>query len=121
MLNKIMLIEDDQGMRTLLETLLKLEGYQVSSVAGEEDEDLLATVIKESPEFVLLDVHLSHGSGIALLESIRQNQELNNIKIVMTSGMDFREKCIQKGAQGFIQKPYMPDELITMIKYSLEN
>lgn len=110
-----MLIEDDQTMMTLLETLLSLEGFWVVSSGNELFTNLLPKIMEESPDIILLDVNLNRGSGVDLLGAIRSNSTLNHIRVIMSSGIDYQEECLKKGAQGFILKPYMPDELITMI------
>lgn len=115
MQNKIMLIEDDRTMLALLETLLQLEGFQVVTTGNEIFSDLLPKVCEESPDIILLDVNLIRGNGMNLLEAIRSDSTLDHIRVIMSSGMDYKEECLRKGAQGFILKPYMPDELITMI------
>jgi CheY-like chemotaxis protein len=66
-----------------------------------------------------MDVNLRLGSGLELLSAIRSNSLLDNIRVIMSSGMDFKTECLQKGAQGFIMKPYMPDDLIKLITPSL--
>ena len=117
--HKIMLIEDDHTMLSLLKTLLNMEGFHVV-VAGDEMVDSLLSSIKiEQPDIILLDVNLRMGSGLDLLSAIRSNPDLDNIRVIMSSGMDFKDECLQKGAQGFIMKPYMPDDLIKLVTPSV--
>jgi len=51
-----------------------------------------------------------------ILELIRQNEETANIRVVMTSGLDVRDECIRRGANAFLLKPFMPDDLIRLLK-----
>jgi len=113
--HKIMLIEDDHTMLSLLKTLLTIEGFQVVIAEDELVDNLLSSIIEEQPDIILLDVNLRQGSGLDLLSGIRSNPVLDNIRVIMSSGMDFKNECLQKGAQGFIMKPYMPDDLIKLI------
>jgi len=116
-MNKIMLVEDDATMLSLLSTLLQMEGFDVSQ-AGEEDlEGILREITRERPALTLIDVNLRQASGLDLLEQIRANADLKEIKVLMSSGMDVGHECLQAGADGFMLKPYMPDELIKKIKY----
>ena len=114
MAQKILLAEDDATMVSLLKTLLKMEGFQV--VVLDADADVPAAVRRELPDIVLLDVHLSQQSGLEILQSIRDAKETKNIPVVMTSGADVKEKCIGLGANAFLLKPYMPDDLIGVLK-----
>jgi DNA-binding response OmpR family regulator len=110
-----MLIEDDRTMLSLLKTLLTLEGFQVVIAGDEAVDTLLANIVKEQPDVILMDVNLRQGNGLDLLSGMRSNPEFDTIRVIMSSGMDFKDECLQKGAQGFIMKPYMPDDLIKLI------
>jgi DNA-binding response OmpR family regulator len=118
---KIMLVEDDTTMLALLSTLLGLEGYQVIPVKrGQKLEDVFSDLLHEKPSLVLVDVHLHDFNGMDLLDAIRQVSELNNTRVVMSSGMDYTEECRKKGADNFLLKPYMPEDLIKMIRQTLQ-
>lgn len=119
---KVMVIEDDPSMLNLLRTLLSLEGYPVSTVDYDTDlPDILAEIRAIQPELVILDVHLRQVSGAKLLEEIRHDHSLDSVRILMSSGMDLSEQCLKNGAQGFLLKPYMPNDLLTKIIQVLNN
>jgi CheY-like chemotaxis protein len=119
---KILLIEDDAIMRSLLGTLLEFEGYQVASLNGEADaEEILQKMRAEKPQLILLDVHLPGASGFDLMRKMRSDNILMSTKVIMSSGMNLDMECRQAGADGFILKPYMPDELVEKIRETLEN
>lgn len=111
---KILLAEDDPTMISLLKTLLKMEGFDV--VALDVYSDVPAAVQREMPDAVLMDVHLGGQNGLKILESIRSNHELANVRIVMTSGLNVKDECISRGASAFLLKPFMPDDLISVLK-----
>ena len=117
MTQKILLAEDDATMVSLLKTLLKMEGFQV--ILLDANADVPAVVLSEHPDIVLLDVHLSHQNGLEILASIRNGKETKTIPVVMTSGEDVKEECIQLGANAFLLKPYMPDDLIKMLRSNI--
>ena len=112
---KIMLIEDDLTMRTLLKALLEFEGHK-AIIYGEVEEDKIINVLRqEKPEVLLLDVHLNKANGLNILKAIRLEDDLKDMRVIMSSGMDLRDQCMKFGASGFLLKPYMPDELLNMI------
>jgi len=120
---KILLVEDDPTMLDLLNTLFMLEGFEVATMLGEEA--ILESVVKNCPDAILMDVHLRLGggkevSGFDLLKLIRSEETTRDKKVVMYSGMDFRIKSQEEGADGFILKPFMPDEMINLIKELVE-
>ncbi len=112
---KLMLIEDDPTMVSLLTTLLNLEGIAVHAPSDHQLAGLLRSINEEHPQVALVDVNLSHSSGLDLVREIRQNPEIKDVCILMYSGLDRKRECLQAGADGFIQKPFMPDELLKLI------
>jgi DNA-binding response OmpR family regulator len=111
---KILLAEDDSTMISLLKTLLKMEGFEV--LALDVNSDVPAVVQREKPQALFMDVHLGGQSGIEILEAIRKNKDLSEVRIVMTSGMNVREECLSRGANAFLMKPFMPDDLLNLLK-----
>ena len=117
---KVLLLDDDVTIVSLLQTLLELEGVQVLHFNGEgKPDEILDVFHREKPDLVLLDVHLRHTSGFDLLHLVRQDEGLESVRILMSSGMELSSKCAQEGADGFILKPYMPDELVKKIRITL--
>ncbi len=115
---KVLLAEDDITMVSLLKTLLKMEGYEV--VALDADADVPAAVRREKPDILLLDVHLFQQSGLEILDELRRASDISSTRVVMTSGMNMREECINRGANDFLLKPYMPDDLIGILKRNIK-
>jgi DNA-binding response OmpR family regulator len=114
-MHKILLVEDDTTMLTLLQTLLQMEGFEVVLASEDELEKIISEIHQEKPTLAMIDVHLRYISGLEILKRIRQDVELKEICVLMSSGMDVGDKCLEEGADGFILKPYMPDELIKKI------
>lgn len=119
MAQKILLAEDDITMVSLLKTLLKMEGFEV--VALQADADVPAAVRIENPDVLLLDVHLSRQSGLEILEELRNSEDTKNVRVVMSSGASVKEECIRRGANGFLLKPFMPDDLITILRQTIQS
>jgi CheY-like chemotaxis protein len=111
---KVLLAEDDSTMVSLLKTLLKLEGFEV--LALDVNSDVPAVVQREKPHALFMDVHLGGQSGMEILDTIRQQKDLSDVRIVMTSGLNVKEECISRGANAFLLKPFMPDDLIRVLK-----
>lgn len=111
---KILLAEDDFTMVSLLQTLLKMEGYEVTALAA--DVDVVDAVHKTMPDVLLMDVHLFSQSGLDILDALRRNPDTRDIRIVMSSGASVKEECLHRGANGFLMKPYMPDDLFKLLR-----
>ncbi len=112
----ILIIEDDETMMSLLKNLLEIEGFQVATYDWKIAEDPLRLIQRDAPRIVLLDVYLRNVNGLEILQQVREDAALNDVQVLMTSGMDMRRQCLDAGANGFLQKPYMPDDLVHMIR-----
>lgn len=112
---KILLADDDRTIISLLKTLLGMEGFEVVVSAG-KGSDLIEAVRREMPAIVLMDIFLGEENGIDLVRKLRRMPDLAGTKMIMTSGLDLQEECLAAGANDFLLKPYMPEELVRKLK-----
>ncbi|HEY5573804.1 MAG TPA: response regulator [Anaerolineales bacterium] len=119
---KVMVIDDDKNMLSLLDTFLTLEGYQVAKIGGGvslKGEEVHRAIQHERPDLIIMDVHLNKVSGLDgfdLLHRLREEPDLSGTYVLMSSGIDFSQKCKRAGADGFMMKPFMPEELLNQIR-----
>jgi DNA-binding response OmpR family regulator len=116
---KVMLLEDDPTMLQLLDTLLMMEGFDVYAPQVWSPEGIPAKIMQEGPHLLVMDVNLKQANGLILLKNIRQTPGLSHLKVILTSGMDLHEQSHQAGADGFLLKPFMPEELVRTIRARL--
>lgn len=109
-----MLAEDDTTMLSLLETLLKMEGFEVHAL--QPDSNIIQAVLSEQPDILLMDVHLLNQNGIDVLTKLRATAGGGAVRVLMASGLDFKDQCMARGANAFIQKPFMPDDLLVALR-----
>lgn len=120
LLPKVVLIEDDETMRTLLCELLRMEGYQVVSLGSIDPEDTVLTeLIDQKPDLVFLDVNIRGRDTFAFVKKLRSKR--GGIRVLMSSGMPLESESRDVGADGFLMKPFMPDELLTEVHKLLES
>lgn len=118
---KVMIIEDDANMFSLLQMLLEFEGFEVVLWEGGENvQDIIETICQEEPDLILMDVHLRHLNGFDVLKSLQDEPKLNEVRVLLASGEDMVNKSQQAGADGFILKPFLPDELVGNIHQTLK-
>jgi len=116
---KILIVDDDHTMTTLLSTLLGMEGYDIATI--QNWGAVLETVRTERPDLILMDRFLPQSDGIELVRAIKSDPSTASIIILMTSGMDVEEQCLLAGADAFLLKPYSPDQLLDdMMRYLTE-
>ncbi|NIP43127.1 MAG: response regulator [Aliifodinibius sp.] len=118
--SKVLLLDDDETMVGLLTTLLEIEGYEVSIL--KETYNIMDFIRLESPEIVFLDVHIKYSngtefSGFDILEAIREDKRIQSTKVILSSGMDVSSHAKDVGADGFLMKPFAPDDLIKMMRF----
>lgn len=111
---KVLLADDDYTMVTLLKTLLGMEGYQVATLL-DKNGDLLDIIRQEQPDVLLVDVYLGDRNGLDIVRQIRLAPDMQSVRIVMASGIDKTEECLAAGANAFLLKPYMPEDLFKLL------
>ncbi len=120
MSGKVLIVDDEKLMRISLESQLKKEGYDVTSI----DNAIDGLKIVKSGEFdvVLTDLRLSGISGIDFLKEIKKyNQEI--IVVIMTAygTLESAVSAIKEGAYDYIAKPFSTDELIIKFQRALHH
>jgi len=118
-MSKVMIVDDDRTMVSLLRILLEMDGFDVVHAANHDE--ILERMDVEKPDLVLMDVFLANQDGMDLLAQLRQKQNLMDLRVVMTSGMDLADQAIKAGADAFLLKPYTPEQLIETINQNLRN
>ena len=110
----IMLVDDDPITKSLLQTLLEMEGFKV--VPWELGTDVLDSIRQQNPDVVVMDVNLNDQNGLEALRDLRADKTLDNVRVIMSSGMNYQDECLRLGANAFLLKPYMPDDLIQVLR-----
>lgn len=117
----ILLVEDEDSIALALEFMMEEEGYRVRRVAS--GTDALEAVKSEAPNLVLLDVTLPGCSGFEVCQEIRLDERLKGVRILMMtakgSGM-IRRKGLALGADNFVWKPFVIQDLKTKVRDLLE-
>jgi excisionase family DNA binding protein len=116
----VLIVDDDERMREYVRVNLEMEGYTVHE-AGDGEEGL--QVLEEStPDLVLLDVMMPGVDGWEMLRRVQERHGVGTIPVIMFSGKieePAAEEAAKRGAQGFIGKPFNPQELIDQTKQLL--
>jgi CheY-like chemotaxis protein len=111
---KILIVEDDQPMIRLLQTLFSLEGLE--TVATPHPEAVVSTARQARPDAVVMDFNLGQVKTLDILRTLKADPTLKSIPVILVSGMDVEDECKQAGADAFMLKPYSPNALLGIIK-----
>ena len=116
----VLIVDDDDRLREYVRVNLEMEGYTVHE-AGSAEQGM--QVLDESrPDLVLLDVMMPQVDGWEMLRRVHERHGAGSIPVVMFSGkVDDRaaDQAVERGAQGFIGKPFDPHDLIAQTKQLL--
>ena len=116
---KILVIDDDESLRRVLEYNLAQEGYAVlTASSGEQGLHLLK---KEGADLVVTDVRMAGMDGLQVLEEVRK-VDLNIQVIILTAfgTIEMAVEAMKAGAFHYISKPFNRDELKLTIKKALQ-
>ncbi len=111
---KILIVEDEDNIALALRHVLKREGWDVTHVT--EGDAALAVIQSEHPDLILLDVMLPGMSGYEVCQSVRLDESLSDVRILMMTARGNameRRKGLALGADGFIAKPFDLSDLMT--------
>ena len=116
---KILVIDDDQGLRRSLSLILDEGGHGV--VVASNGADGLAVAKNEKPDLILCDVRMPQMDGLEFLERYRQD-EGGALVIMMTAygSVDLAVKAMVAGAYDYIPKPFGADEVLLTIRKAEE-
>ncbi|HMQ03104.1 MAG TPA: sigma-54 dependent transcriptional regulator [Pyrinomonadaceae bacterium] len=116
---KILVVDDDRFIRMALGEALRSWGYEVAEAGTLEDAK--KSLSSEEPKLVLLDIDLPDGSGLDLLNDIKENDP-ETIVIMITGSVDVPNTvaALRGGAHDFIGKPVKLEELRITLKNALE-
>jgi len=116
----VLIVDDDAGLRGFVRASLELEGYTVREAAS-ADEGLDA-LEDEPPDLILLDVMMPRVDGWEMLRRVQERHGVGSIPVLMFSGKVDEQAAAdatERGAQGFIGKPFDPQQLIESAKQML--
>ncbi|CAN5826076.1 two-component system response regulator KdpE [soil metagenome] len=116
---RVLLVEDDRELRTLMQSVLTVEGFEVATaVSLSEARSLFANT---APDVVVLDLGLPDGDGASLLRELRRQ---GSVPVVVVSARDNEEQKIgllDAGADDYLVKPFSVGELLARMRVALRH
>jgi len=114
-LPSVLVVDDDEAIRTALERALALEGFVVSTVGG--GRAALHTVGSDPPDVIVLDVVMPDLDGVAVTRTLRgQGRELPILILSALDEVGDRVAGLQAGADDYLVKPFAVDELVARLR-----
>ena len=117
--NKILVVDDQPEVGWLFGKVLGEDGYQV--LTAETGEEALATIKKEQPDLIFLDVQLPGQDGIALLRSIQKSRSRQLVIMLTGHGqVETAVEAMKLGAYDYLTKPLPNDRLKIIVRNALQ-
>ncbi len=108
---RILVVDDEPGIINVLRIKLGHSGYEVmATTSGAEAIEMCRT---QEPDVVLLDILMPDVTGFEVLQKVRAFSSVP--VIAFTARQDVADSAIKKGADGYIFKPFDPDQLVKTI------
>jgi CheY-like chemotaxis protein len=113
---KVLVADDEASVRL---TVSKLLGEEFTVLQAIDGKEAIAITLAEKPDIVLLDVMMPNIDGYTACSTIKQEKATKAIPVVMLTALDFdlnRELAIQIGANAYITKPFLPEDLRSTVR-----
>ena len=117
----VLLAEDDKDVALLITQMLNNEGY--SYCWAQNGKEALEIIEQKHPQLVITDIMMPQMDGIELIKALRGNEETNHIPIIVVSARtenNDRLAGLDAGAEVYLGKPFIPDELLMMVRKLIE-
>jgi two-component system response regulator MprA len=114
---KVLVVDDDPGMREVLESILVLEGAMV--YLATDGKDAVQKTLALKPDLILLDIGMPKLNGLTFCKAIRAGAETRGIPIIVVTSLTAKgrlEECMEAGADDFLGKPFPMNELLIRVR-----
>jgi DNA-binding response OmpR family regulator len=109
---RVLIVDDFEDARDLYAEFLRVQGYEVSGAA--DGPAALHLALPAGYDAIILDLALPRMDGLEVLRQLRRNAKTKRTPIIILSasvGQEPREEALEAGADLFLEKPCLPDEL----------
>jgi len=117
----ILIVDDEQGIRLLVKEIL---GHKYRVLEAGNGQEAIDMANKHKPDLILMDILMPNVNGYDACSTIKTNPATKRIPVVMVTGIGYElNKKLAKsvGADGYLTKPFLEEELLDTISKYLEN
>jgi two-component system response regulator VicR len=117
MAKKILIVDDDKQIVMLLASRLKANKYEI--IVAYDALQAVAQAFREKPDLILLDIKMPAGSGISVMDQLRNSTDTALIPVIVITAfpsLEIQQQVKEMGAIGFISKPFRAEDLLPRIR-----
>jgi twitching motility two-component system response regulator PilH len=114
---RVLIVDDSPAQVKLLHGLLEREGY--SPIDLSDPRRVEETIANERPTLILLDVVMPERNGFQVCRELKRSSEFSTIPVILVTSKDTASDRYwgeQQGADGYVTKPFTPEELMRAVK-----
>ena len=117
---RILIIDDEEDIRTYLSTLLADQGFQ--TVVAKDGAEAMKILQQEVPDLITLDISMPEKSGVKFFREIKTDDRWKGIPVVIVTGVseDFRNFISSRHQipppEGFVSKPISAEEILNLVR-----
>jgi DNA-binding response OmpR family regulator len=118
MSEKILVADDEQEIRNLLDHFLKGQGYEV--VLASDGNQALKLAAEENPQVIILDIKMPGLDGLEVCKRLKEKEQTKLIPVIVITGFaDNKMAALNIGADDFVNKPFDMAEISSRVKSAL--
>ena len=117
MVERVLVVDDDETIRRTLRINLRARGYEVEVVGS--GRDALSTLEDAPPDLVILDLGLPDVDGVEVLRRLRRTSRVPVVVLSARHQSDDKVEALDEGADDYVTKPFGMDELMARVRSAL--
>lgn len=116
----VLIVDDSGSMRKVIRKILQISGFDVGEIfEATNGKEALEVLNSQWVDLILSDIHMPVMDGYQFLAELRKREEFKDVPVVLvtTEGDEKKlEKAMSMGAQGYVRKPFEPDQIREYLK-----
>jgi len=118
MAEKILVADDEQEIRNLLDHFLKGQGYEV--ILASDGNEALRLASEKNPQVIILDIKMPGLDGLEVCKRLKEKEQTKLIPVIVITGFeDNKMEALNIGADDFVNKPFDMAEISSRVKSAL--
>lgn len=117
MAKKILVVDDSESLRMVVQFVLAKEGYEITTAV--DGVDALSKLPSDNFNLIITDLHMPNMDGLELIKQVRKFDEYKYLPILLSTSedqMSAMQQANKAGITGWIVKPFQPEKLVRAVR-----